>query len=64
MTYEGINFKRTITNYNNDQFPDYYEHIYYDLGDKIFSKDSVAFVWNEKDSVYVNTKNNRQTRRY
>jgi len=64
MTYEGINFKRTITNYNNDKYPDYYEHIYYDLGDRIFSKDSVAFVWNDKDSVYVNTKNARQTRPY
>ncbi|MFC2103238.1 hypothetical protein ACFLSS_02295 [Bacteroidota bacterium] len=64
MTYEGINFKRTVTNYNNDKYPDYYEHIYYDLGDRIYSKDSVAFVWNEKDSVYVNTKNNLQTRPY
>jgi hypothetical protein len=64
MTYEGINFKRTVTNYNNDKYPDYYEHIYYDLGDRIYSKDSVAFVWNEKDSIYVNTKNNRQTRPY
>jgi len=64
MTYEGINFKRTIANYNNDKYPDYYEHIYYDLGDRIYSKDSVAFVWNIKDSVYVNTKNKRQTRRY
>jgi hypothetical protein len=64
MTYEGINFKRSIANYNNDKYPDYYEHIYYDLGDRIYSRDSVAFVWKEKDSVYVNTKNNRQTRRY
>ncbi len=64
MTYEGINFKRSIANYNDDKFPDYYEHIYYDLGDRIYSRDSVAFVWKDKDSVYVNTKNNRQTRRY
>ena len=64
MTYEGINFKRTIANVNNDDFPDYYEHIYYDLGDRVFSRDSVAFVWNSKDSVYVNTRNKRQTRPY
>ncbi len=64
MTYKGINFKRTISNVNDDQFPDYYEHIYYDLGDRIFSKDSVAFVWNTKDRVYVNSRNKRQTRPY
>ena len=64
MTYEGINFKRTISNVNADEIPDYYEHIYYDLGDRIFSKDSVAFVWNAKDSVYVNSRNKRQTRPY
>lgn len=64
MTYEGINFKRTIANVNSDEIPDYYEYIYYDLGDRIFSKDSVAFVWRVKDSVYVNTRNKRQTRPY
>jgi hypothetical protein len=64
MTYKGINFKRTIANVNDDEFPDYYEHLYYDLGDRIFSKDSVAFVWNAKDSVYVNSRNKRQTRPY
>ena len=64
MTYKGINFKRTIANVNDDEFPDYYEHIYYDLGDRIFSKDSVAFMWNTKDNVYVNSRNKRQTRSY
>ena len=64
MTYNGINFKRTITNFNEDKFPDYFEHIYYDLGNKVYPKDSVAFVWRENDSVYVNTKNLKQTRRY
>jgi len=64
MTYEGINFKRTIANVNDDKYPDYYEYIYYDLGNRVFSKDSVAFIWREKDSVYVNTRNHRQTRPY
>ena len=64
MTYEGTHFKRTIANVNNDKFPDYYEHIFYNLSDKVYSKDSVAFIWNQKDSVYINTKNSRQTRRY
>lgn len=64
MTYKGIDFKRTIANVNNDKYPDYYEHIFYNLPDRIYSKDSVAFVWREKDSVYVNTRNMKQTRPY
>jgi hypothetical protein len=64
MTYEGTKFKRTFANINNDKYPDYYEHIYYNLADKIYSKDSVAFIWNSKDSLYINTKNSKQTRPY
>jgi hypothetical protein len=62
MTYEGINFKRVKANVNNDKYPDYYEYVYYDLGDRVFPKDSVAFIWNPKDSLYVNTRNKKQTR--
>jgi len=64
MTYEGINFKRTIANIDDNEFPDFYEHIYFDPGDKVVEKDSVGFIWNLKDSVYVNTRNNLQTRSY
>lgn len=64
MTYEGINFKRTIVNLNEDIYPDYYEYLYYDLGNKVFPKDSVAFVWNPEKNVYINTRNNKQTRLY
>jgi hypothetical protein len=64
MTYKGIDFKRTIANVNKDKYPDYYEHIFYNLPDRIYSKDSVAFIWREKDGVYVNTRNARQTRPY
>lgn len=64
MTYEGTHFKRTIANVNNDKYPDYYEHIFYNLDNRIYSKDSVAFIWNTKDSVYVNTRNSNQTRPY
>jgi len=64
MTYEGINFKRTIANVNNDKFPDYYEFIFYDLEDRVFSRDSVAFIWQPEESVYVNTRNRKQTRPY
>ena len=64
MTYEGINFKRTISNINNDDYPDYYEHIYFDSGTRINERDSVGFTWNTKDSVYVNSRNKKQVRPY
>jgi hypothetical protein len=64
MTYNGTHFKRTLANVNNDKYPDYYEHIFYNLSDKIYSKDSVAFIWSEKDSLYINTRNSKQSRRY
>ncbi len=64
MTYEGLDFKRTIANVNDDKFPDYYEHVFINLPDNIYSKDSVAFYWRERESVYVNTRNSRQTRPY
>ncbi len=64
MTYKGLLFWRTLGNVNNDAYPDYYEHIIYNLKRGIVYGDSVAFVWNKRDSVYVNTRNHRQTRPY
>lgn len=64
MTYEGINFKRTMSNINNDEYPDFFEHIYFDPGDRISEKDSIGFTWNKNDSVYINNRNKRQTRPY
>ncbi len=64
MTYEGITFKRTIANVNNDKFPDYFEYVYVDYGDSIRAVDSIAFIWSEKDSFYVNTRNKKITRPY
>ena len=62
MTYEGINFKRTISNINNDNYPDFYEHIYFDSGNRVDERDSVGFTWNLTDSVYVNSRNKKQVR--
>ncbi len=64
MTYKGIDFQRTIANVNNDVYPDYYEYLYYNLPDRIYAADSIAFIWNVKDSLYINTRNHRQTRPY
>ncbi|MCX6149424.1 MAG: hypothetical protein NTX22_02740 [Ignavibacteriales bacterium] len=63
-TYEGLARKRTMANVNDDIYPDYYEYHFYNLADRIRSADSVAFIWKVKDSLYVNTKNPRQTRPY
>lgn len=63
-TYEGISRKRTIANVNNDKMPDYYEYSFYSLSNRIYSADSVAFVWDLKKNLYVNTRNPRQTRPY
>jgi hypothetical protein len=64
MTYIGINFKRTVANINNDKYPDYLEYLYIDTGDKIIARDSIPFVWSIKDSLYINTRNKKQTRPY
>jgi hypothetical protein len=64
MTYKGIDFQRTIANVNNDKYPDYYEYLIYNTNDRIYVKDSIAFVWSVKDSLYRNTRNHRQTRPY
>lgn len=64
MTYDGTSLKRSLANINNDKFPDYYEHIIYNLKDKVYSADSVAFNWSPKDTLYINTNNSKQTRRY
>lgn len=64
MTYDGIDFRRTLANINDDKFPDYYEHIFYSLPDRVIHKDSVAFIFNQKDSLYHSTEGRKITRRY
>lgn len=64
MTYKGINFQRTFLDYNKDKFPDYYEWLYVDNGDRVYPVDSIAFYWSAKDSAYVNSRNKKQVRPY
>lgn len=64
MTYNGIDFRRTLANINNDKFPDYYEHIFYSFPDRLIHKDSVGFVYNPKDSLYYSIEGKKNTRRY
>jgi hypothetical protein len=64
MTYKGINFERRAAYINKDKFPDFYEYVFRDFNDIISPIDSVAFLWSEKDSLYINSRNKRQTRHY
>lgn len=64
MTNKGINFERTLANVNNDKYPDYYQHIFFDLGNRIISRDSIAFIWDKKRELYTNVRNKRQTSPY
>lgn len=64
MTYNGIDFRRTLADINDDKFPDYYEHIFYSFPDRVIHKDSVAFIYNPKDSLYHSTSGKKITRRY
>lgn len=60
MTYQTINSLREMVDANRDSIPDYIEHLYVDTGIEVKSVDTVTFVW--KDTVYVNTRNPKQTR--
>ena len=53
-----------MANVNGDRYPDYYEFVYYDTRKGISLADSIAFTWNQKENLYVNTRNKRQTRPY
>jgi len=64
MTYKGIDYQRTMANVNNDKYPDYMEYLYIDTGDEIIARDSIPFIWSVKDSLYINTRNKKQTRPY
>ncbi|MDP3830944.1 MAG: hypothetical protein Q8Q47_06720 [Ignavibacteriaceae bacterium] len=60
MTYKTINSLREMIDANNDNYPDYIEHLYVDTGSEVKSVDTVTFIW--RDSLYVNTRNPKQTR--
>lgn len=64
MTYDGIDFRRTLANINNDKYPDFYEHIFYNLSERVIHKDSIAFIFNPKDSLYHSADGKNFTRRY
>lgn len=68
-TYLGIAHKRTLTNINNDKFPDYWEYkfssdAWRDSVYQIKIIDSVPFYWSVKKQLYITDKNPRWFRKY
>ncbi len=69
-TYAGIAHKRTITNVNNDKFPDYYEYRFSSAAwatDSLYQIriiDSIPFYWSQKRNLYITDRNPRWFRKY
>ena len=63
-TYLGIVHKRTLTNVNNDKFPDYYEYRFQEDSTGIAIRDSIPFYWSEKKQLYVTDVSSRWWRKY
>lgn len=70
-TYLALVHKRTLTNINNDKFPDYYEYRFTtgkSLKDSLYSSirilDSIPFYWSEKRQLYITDQNSRWFRKY
>jgi hypothetical protein len=68
-TYEGIAHKRTLSNVNNDKYPDYYEYRFtsgqwVDSLAQIRILDSIPFYWSTRRQLYITDKNPRWFRKY
>lgn len=63
-TYEGIAYKRTLADVNNDKYPDYYEYRFVDTIDYVRLIDSIPFYWSEKKQRYVTDVSRRWWRKY
>ncbi len=63
-TYLGIVHKRTLTNVNNDRFPDYLEYRFLDDSLSITELDSIPFYWSEPKQLYITDKSRRWFRKY
>ena len=69
-TYVGIAHKRTLSNVNNDKFPDYYEyrfsssHWQVDSLYAIRILDSIPFYWSLQKQLYITDRSPRWFRKY
>ncbi len=63
-TYEGIAYKRTLANVNDDKYPDYYEYRFIDSIDYVRLIDSIPFYWSEKKQLYITNVSKKWWRKY
>lgn len=63
-TYEGIVHKRTLTDVNNDNYPDYFEYLFADSTNYIKQLDSIPFYWSVKKQLYITKRSRRWFRHY
>lgn len=63
-TYEGIAHKRTLTNINDDRYPDYWEYLFVDSLSYNAIVDSIPFFWDSTKSLYVTKVSRRWKRQY
>ncbi|NLT50162.1 MAG: hypothetical protein GXX85_04510 [Ignavibacteria bacterium] len=63
-TYEGVAYKRTLINFNNDLYPDYYEYRFSDSLDYNRLIDSVSFFWDVKKNIYRTNQSNKWIRKF
>ncbi len=63
-TYEGIVHKRSMSNVNNDRFPDYFEYRFREDSLRITKLDSIPFYWDSTRQLYVTKVNRNWFRRY
>ncbi|MBU1100607.1 MAG: hypothetical protein KKA84_09405 [Bacteroidetes bacterium] len=63
-TYVGIVHKRTLTDINNDKYPDYWEFRFDEARDYIKIRDSIPFYWDPKRALYLSKVNSRWFRYY
>ncbi len=63
-TYEGIAYKRTLADVNEDKYPDYYEYRFVDSTNFVRLIDSIPFYWDTTKHLYVTKVNRRWWRKY
>lgn len=63
-TYDGISYRRTLANVDNDIYPDYYEYRFFHNSSTIGIRDSIPFHWDNKKHLYITDVNKKWFRKY
>lgn len=63
-TYEGLSMRRTISDNNQDEYPDYHEYVFETSERRVREVDSIPFYWDPKKELYVTKRNSRWFSKY